>query len=184
MLLARESPLKLPENDLLLKINDSCKNTVFKTRLPLTLLIYHPLTLAMPVPMTPQQVRLVKQTWKLLREISPTVLGDVFYGRLFFKYPFLRPLFKGPMDDQYRKFFDMLSLIVARIDLPDNLGPEIAALGRSHQGYGVQPSHYEDVKAALLWTLEVGLGNDWNETVGQAWEACYDGLAKLMLAQE
>ncbi|MEO6617826.1 MAG: globin domain-containing protein [Dyadobacter sp.] len=134
--------------------------------------------------MTQQQVRLVKQTWKLLREVNPTLLGDVFYGRLFFMYPFLRPLFKGPMDAQYQKFFDMLSLIVSRIDLPDNLGQKIAALGRSHKEYGVQPTHYEDVKAALLWTLEVGLGNDWNEATKQAWEACYNGLAHLMLVPE
>lgn len=138
----------------------------------------------MPVPMTAQQVQLVKKTWKLLREVDPALLGDVFYGRLFFKYPFLRPLFKGPMDIQYQKFIDMLSLIVARIDRPDILMPEIAALAQSHKGYGVQPSHYEDVKDALLWTLEVGLGNDWNDAVKQAWEACYDGLAHLMLAQE
>ncbi|MEO6286004.1 MAG: globin domain-containing protein [Dyadobacter sp.] len=138
----------------------------------------------MTIPMTQQQVRLVKHTWKLLREVNPILLGDVFYGRLFFMYPFLRPLFKGPMDAQYRKFFDMLSLIVARIDLPDTLGQEIAALAQSHKGYGVQPSHYEDVKAALLWTLEVGLGNDWNDEVGKAWEACYNGLAHLMLAHE
>ena len=139
--------------------------------------------LLMHIPMTQQQVQLVKQTWKLLREVNPTLLGDVFYGRLFFKYPFLRPLFKGPMDAQHHKFFDMLSLIVARIDLPDTLVTEIAALARRHKGYGVQSSHYEDVKAALLWTLEVGLGNDWNNAVKEAWEACYDGLAQLMLAK-
>lgn len=133
--------------------------------------------------MTKQQVQLVKQSWKLLREVNPILLGDVFYGRLFFKYPFLRPLFKGPMDAQYRKFVDMLSFIVARIDLPDTLGPEIVALARSHRGYGVQPSHYEDVKDALLCTLEGGLGNDWNDAVKQAWESCYDVLTQLMLQE-
>ena len=138
----------------------------------------------MPIPMTKQQVQLVKQTWKLLREVNPALLGDVFYGRLFFKYPFLRPLFKGPMDSQYQKFVDMLSLIVARIDRPDMLVTEISALSRNHKGYGVQPSHYEDVKDALLWTLEGGLGNDWNDAVKQAWEACYDTLTQLMLEQE
>ncbi len=130
--------------------------------------------------MTQQQLDLVKQTWKLLRDIDPTIFGDVFYGRLFFTYPALRPLFKKPMEDQYQKFVDMLSLIVARIDQPDTLLPEIRTLGRTHQGYGVQPHHYQAVKDALLWTISRGLGSDWNDDVQQAWEACYDTLTQIM----
>ncbi|WP_018619542.1 globin domain-containing protein [Spirosoma luteum] len=134
--------------------------------------------------MTNQQIQLVKQTWKLLREVDPAVLGDVFYGRLFFKYPMLRPMFKGPMANQYQKFIDMLSIIVARIDRPDTIAQEIGAMARSHAGYGVQPHHYEDVKDALLWTLERGLGADWNADVQQAWIACYDALTHAMLQEE
>ncbi|WP_240625730.1 globin domain-containing protein [Spirosoma pollinicola] len=133
--------------------------------------------------MTQQQLQLVKQTWKLLREIEPAVLGDVFYRRLFFKYPALRPMFKGSMESQYQKFVDMLSIIVARLDRPDTVAQEIGLLARSHAGYGVQPSHYADVKEALLWTLERGLGLDWNTDVQQAWIACYDTLTQLMLEQ-
>lgn len=134
--------------------------------------------------MTKQQIQLVKQTWKLLREVDPAVLGDVFYGRLFFKYPMLRPMFKGPMANQYQKFIDMLSIIVARIDRPDTIAQEISAMARSHAGYGVQPHHYEDVKDALLWTLQQGLGPDWNVDVQQAWINCYDTLTHAMLQVE
>lgn len=131
--------------------------------------------------MTNQQLTLVKQTWKLLREVDPAVLGDVFYGRLFLQYPTLRPLFRGSMESQYQKFIDMLSIIVARLDRPDAVVEEISQLARSHQGYGVKPEHYTAVREALLWTLERGLGNDWNDGVQQAWEACYDSLTRLML---
>lgn len=134
--------------------------------------------------MTKLQLQLVKQTWRLLREIDPIVLGDVFYGRLFYKYPTLRPMFKGAMDVQYQKFVDMLSIIVARLDRPDTIAEEIRTLARSHAGYGVQPAHYEDVKDALLWTLERGLGSDWNADVQQAWIACYDALTNAMLKKE
>jgi hemoglobin-like flavoprotein len=133
--------------------------------------------------MTNHQLLLVKQTWKLLREVEPDVLGDVFYGRLFLKYPSLRPMFKGPMESQYQKFIDMLSLIVARLDRPEAVAGEISRLAHSHEGYGVKPAHYEDVKDALLWTLERGLGDDWNGDVQQAWEACYDSLTELILNQ-
>lgn len=131
--------------------------------------------------MTHSQLLLVKQSWKLLREIDPALLGDVFYGRLFMDYPALRLMFTGSMERQYQKFVDMLSIIVARLDRPDTIAQEIRDLARSHNEYGVKPEHYAPVKKALLWTLEKGLGNDWNDEVQQAWEACYDSLTRAML---
>jgi hemoglobin-like flavoprotein len=131
--------------------------------------------------MTNHQLLLVKQTWKLLRDVDPAVLGDVFYGRLFIKYPYLRSLFKGSMESQYERFVKMLSLIVARLDRPDTLTDEISQLARRHEAYGVKPEYYPAVREALMWTLERGLGTDWNEAVGQAWGACYDLLTRSML---
>lgn len=133
--------------------------------------------------MTNHQRQLVKKTWKLLRQVDPALLGDVFYGRLFITYPFLRSIFKGPMQSQYQKFIDMLSMIVARLDRPDTFAREIRLLAHSHKGYSVKPEHYGPVKDALLWTLERGLGNDWNSDVQQAWTVCYDILAQAMLKQ-
>ena len=131
--------------------------------------------------MTNQQLLLVKRTWKLLREVDPTLLGDVFYGRLFMQHPGCRALFTGPMESQYRKFTDMLSILVSRLDQPGAVAQEIRHLAIRHQGYGVKPHHYEPVREALLWTLEQGLGNDWNQAVREAWVACYDALTRLML---
>ena len=131
--------------------------------------------------MTNQQLQLVKQTWKLLREVDPAILGDVFYGRLFSQYPALRSMFKGSMESQYQKFIDMLSMIVARLDRPDTVAAEISQLAQSHAGYGVKPAHYVAVREALLWTLERGLGNDWNDDVQRAWIACYNVLTQSML---
>jgi len=134
--------------------------------------------------MTTHQLTLVKQSWTLLREVDPAVLGDVFYGRLFFNYPSLRPMFTGPMDRQYQKFIDMLSILVARLDRPQVVEQEISQLGQSHRHYGVKAEHYEPVKEALLWTLERGLGNDWNDDIRQGWIACYDRLTQAMLSSE
>jgi hemoglobin-like flavoprotein len=131
--------------------------------------------------MTSYQLHLVKQTWKLLREIDPAVLGDVFYGRLFFRYPTLRPMFSASLESQYERFVSMLSMIVARIDRPDTITPEISQLARRHEGYGVKPEHYQAVREALLWMLEKGLGNDWNDEVQQAWGTCYDSITQAML---
>jgi len=46
---------------------------------------------------------LVKQTWKLFREIDPRLVGDTFYSKLFNDTPSLRRMFPKNMNDQYRK---------------------------------------------------------------------------------
>ena len=51
-------------------------------------------------------------------------------------------MFKGPMESQYQKFIDMLSMIVARFDRPDTIALEVSQLARSHAGYGVKPEQY------------------------------------------
>ncbi|MFL6651077.1 MAG: globin domain-containing protein, partial [Sulfurifustaceae bacterium] len=53
-------------------------------------------------------------------------------------------------------------------------------LGRRHVRYGVQPSHYDTVAAALLWTLEQGLGADYTPETREAWTAVYTLLAGTM----
>jgi hemoglobin-like flavoprotein len=131
--------------------------------------------------MTTQQLQLVKQTWKLLRDVDPAILGDVFYRRLFMEYPELRALFKEPMETQYQKFVDTLSIIVARIDRPETVMTEINQMAERHIGYGVRPEHYAPVGEVLIWMLKTGLGTDWNTEVEAAWLACYQALTQIML---
>jgi hemoglobin-like flavoprotein len=131
--------------------------------------------------MTDQQIHLIKKTWRLLRDIDPQLLGDVFYKRLFLKHPSVRFMFKGPMEHQHQKFVSMLSFIVARLDHPEAVKSELVAMAKRHEGYGVKPAHYQPVGDALLWTLEQGLGREWTEEVAQAWQACYQTLTQAML---
>ena len=42
------------------------------------------------------------------------------------------------------------------------------ALGERHVGYKVTKPMYDTVGAALLWTLEQGLGEAWNDEVKEA----------------
>jgi hypothetical protein len=55
------------------------------------------------------------------------------------------------------------------LDHLEALVPTIADLGRRHARYGVTDGHYETVRAALLWTLEQGLGSKWTPDVKAAW---------------
>jgi len=51
-----------------------------------------------------------------------------------------------------------------------------------HAGYGVIESDYATVGAALLWTLEQGLGPAFTPDVKDAWTAAYRILSGTMLA--
>lgn len=131
--------------------------------------------------MTKDQILVVKQTWKIFREINPTVIGDVFYSKLFVEAPQVKHLFKTPRQEQSKKLIEMINLITARLERLDELTQEIKQLAVRHVGYGVKPSHYKSVGAALLWTLQQGLGKDWNKETQEAWEACYKVLSDTMI---
>ena len=54
---------------------------------------------------------------------------------------------------------------MASLNRLDALVPVVEDLGRRHAGYGVKDEHYDSVGAALLWTLERGLGKAWTPQV-------------------
>ena len=134
------------------------------------------------IAMTKEEIILIKRTWKLFREIDPAVVGDTFYSKLFIDNPSIRKMFPKDMNQQYQKIIDMLSTVVGRLDHLEDLSGEIAAMGQRHVSYGVKPAQYQKVGEALLWTLQQGLGNDWNEEVKEAWTKCYPTLSEAMIA--
>ncbi|MBN8678296.1 MAG: hypothetical protein J0M29_08730 [Chitinophagales bacterium] len=134
--------------------------------------------------MTKAQIQLIHHSWRLLKAIDPALVGDVFYSRLFFLYPKLRHMFPKKMEEQHQKLIDMLSHMVARLDQPEQLLPEIREMGKRHQGYGVKPEHFGMVADALLWTLERGLGSDWTPETAEAWKACYTLIVDNMLVKD
>jgi hemoglobin-like flavoprotein len=104
----------------------------------------------------------------------------LFYRRLFELDPSLERMFKGDMTEQRRKLMQMLTAAVKGLDRLDQLVPVVEDLGRRHAGYGVADAHYDTVGAALLWTLEKGLGNAFTAEVKDAWIAVYGLLAGTM----
>ena len=131
--------------------------------------------------MTESQIQTIRASWQIFRSIDPGLVGDVFYTHLFQDYPQLKALFTTSREIQSLKLVNMLHLIVSRIDNMNELKPEIEALGVRHVRYGVKHMHYEAVVNALLWTLQTGLGAEWNEEVKDAWETCYNEVASIMM---
>ena len=129
--------------------------------------------------MTPDAQRLVRASFA---KIAPNAAAAaaMFYDRLFVLDPSLRPLFKGNMAEQGRKLMTMIGTAVANLHRLHAIVPTVQDLGRRHAGYGVEPSHYQTVGAALLWTLEQGLGGDFTPETRQAWVDCYTTLASTM----
>ena len=130
--------------------------------------------------MTPTQKTLVQQSFKQVVPIADTA-ATIFYERLFVTTPALRPLFKGDLTEQKKKLVQMLAYCVAKLDAPDELLPAVRALGKRHVGYGVTDEHYQLVGAALLWTLEKGLGAAFTTDVNAAWTAVYQVLSTTMM---
>ena len=128
---------------------------------------------------TQAQVALVQHTFSLVAPIADDA-AILFYRRLFELDPGLQPLFTSDMAEQRKKLMQMLGVAVKGLDNVDRLVPVVEDLGRRHVSYGVKDEHYDTVGAALLWTLEQGLGDGFTPEVREAWTVVYDLLATTM----
>ncbi len=130
--------------------------------------------------LTPEQKQLVRSTWALVKPIQEDA-ARLFYGRLFEIDPSTKPLFASTdMAKQGKKLMQTINVAVAGLERLDAILPAVEALGRRHVGYGVREEHYESVGAALLWTLEQGLGEEFTPEVEEAWAETYWTLATVM----
>jgi hemoglobin-like flavoprotein len=129
--------------------------------------------------MTSEQKRLVQTTFAKVAPIADAAAG-MFYTRLFELDPALKPLFTTDITEQGRKLMKMLGMAVNGLDRLDQLVPVVQQLGARHKQYGVMDEHYDTVAAALLWTLEQGLGPEFTPDVKEAWAAVYGVLASTM----
>ncbi|MFG1227385.1 globin family protein [Xanthobacter wiegelii] len=131
--------------------------------------------------MTPSQIDLIQDSFRKVVPISDTAAA-LFYGRLFEIAPEVKPLFKGDMSLQGAKLMATLGLVVAGLNDLSKIVPAAESLARKHVGYGVKDEHYTPVGAALIWTLEQGLGPDFTPETKAAWIEAYAILSSVMIA--
>ena len=129
--------------------------------------------------MTPRQIELVQDSFKLVQPIAVDA-ARLFYNRLFEIDPSLRPMFRGDLDEQGRKLMQMIGVAVGSLRRLEQVLPAVEDLGRRHAGYGVRDGHYATVAAALLWTLEAGLGESFTAEVRDSWVAMYELVTAAM----
>jgi hemoglobin-like flavoprotein len=129
--------------------------------------------------MRPEEVELVKGTWKSILPIRDT-FGELFYRKLFELDPSLRALFKGDMKEQGRNLVAMISIAVRHLGTPETVLQALRELGRRHASYGVRDAHYDTVATALMLALGLSLGEAFTPAARQSWESAYDLLARTM----
>ncbi|GAB4033299.1 globin domain-containing protein [Spirosoma gilvum] len=136
--------------------------------------------------MTTNQVYLVQQSFTGIDSLSVNRIGSLFYSRLFYIAPELKPLFcRTSLTDQAQQLVEMLMYGVKRLDRPDSLVDILVQLARRHRQYGVEELQYMQfrMQEAMLWSLKRVLGYRWSVRMEEAWVACYTCLVELMLAE-
>lgn len=131
--------------------------------------------------MTPQQIALVRESFAKVVPIKEQAAA-LFYDRLFAIDPSTRALFRGDLKGQGAKLMAAIGAVVKSLDRIEAMLDEIRALARRHDRYGVREEHYGSVGAALLWTLEQGLGSDFTPAVRESWATAYGLLSSTMIA--
>src|SRR5580658_7991529 len=132
--------------------------------------------------MTPNQVKAIQESFAKVVPISEQAAA-LFYGRLFETAPALKPLFRGDMKEQGRKLMATLAVVVNGLGNIEQVLPAASALAKRHVGYGVKAADYAPVGAALLWTLERGLGAAWTPELAAAWGAAYGVVSEYMIGE-
>ncbi len=132
--------------------------------------------------MMADEVALIQASFAKVAPISEQAAA-LFYGRLFETTPEVKPLFRGDMAEQGRKLMATLAVVVKGLSNLESILPAASALAKRHVAYGVKPEHYAPVGAALLWTLERGLGAEWTPELAGAWTAAYTTLSGYMIRE-
>ena len=127
------------------------------------------------------QVQMVQDSFTKVAPIADTA-ASIFYDRLFTIAPEVKPMFAdADMAEQGKKLMTTIGIAVKGLTNLEKIVPTVQNLGVKHIDYGVKKEHFAIVGEALIFTLEKGLGDDWNEELKEAWATTYQILADTMI---
>lgn len=129
------------------------------------------------------QLELLQASFALLQE-RKTIFTDCFYTTLFADYPMVKPLFAHTdMNEQPKKLFASLVLVINNLTKPDVLRNALKALSTRHLKYGVLPEHYPMVGSTLVKAMAATLGERWTVDFAEAWTEAYQAIAEIMIKE-
>lgn len=126
---------------------------------------------------SPLQRLMIRRSFRVIAR-QPDFVAEQLYEHLFEIAPASRMLFACDMRQQGRKLMQMLALSVVGLDTPRTLISTIQELGQRHVGYGVTIRDYGAVGEALLYALQMTLGEDWTPDLNVAWLTFYEFIAE------
>jgi nitric oxide dioxygenase len=126
------------------------------------------------------QIALVQSSFEDVLPIADTA-GMLLYERIFTLVPQVRGLFADDIAPQAKRTIGAVKFAVERLGRLDEVAPYLVKLGARHVNYGVEPEHFPVVGAALMWTLEQGLGDTFTAEVRDAWAAAWEIVGGSML---
>ena len=129
---------------------------------------------------TSQQIELVQSSFQQVLPIAE-IAGELLYGRVFELAPETRALFEEDIRPQASRLMAAVKIAVDGLDRLEEVAPYLIKLGSRHVRYGVRPEHFEIGGAALLWTLEQGLGEAFTPDVREAWVEAWEIVAGAMV---
>jgi nitric oxide dioxygenase len=130
---------------------------------------------------TETQIAHVQSSFAHVLPMAETA-GLLFYERIFTLAPGTRSLFGDDIAVQAVRTMAAVKTAVDGLGNLDDVAPFLVRLGARHVRYGVRPEHFDVVGAALLWTLEQGLGDRFTPPVREAWAAAWNVIASAMLS--
>jgi len=124
---------------------------------------------------------LLRSTFEMVAPQADAV-AERFYDRMFRIYPQVKPLFVNTEPaHQRKKLMASIGAVVSLADKPDELGPVLDKLGRSHVDYRVEPHQYAYVSASLLATLAETFGDAWTPEASETWAEALRVVSDAMI---
>jgi hemoglobin-like flavoprotein len=130
--------------------------------------------------MTERQIEAIRSTFRMIEPTANSAMV-AFYERMFELDPTMRPMFRITVEEQGKKLAQVIAIVVKSLDRMEEILPAVRELGARHGQYGVTEQHYATGGAALLWTLEQGLGEAFTEEVKESWSLAYRTLTGAMM---
>ena len=129
--------------------------------------------------MTPQQIRLVRNSLAAAAPLRNRLAGT-FFAHLFAREPSLRFLFRGDLKVRGLELYEGLAAIVDSIDRLHPIVPALEWLAVRAGSRGVGERHFALIAAALVSTLEAGLGEAFTAEHREAWRAACRRVVDVM----
>lgn len=131
--------------------------------------------------MNPEQIRLVQTSFRQLAPDAPQ-LADLLFARWFQLDPAARRLFRTDLPTHKTRWTAVVAGLIHNLDPAGEWQRAAVELGERHRHYDAQPSHFDSLGVAFIWTLENGIGEQLTFEVLNAWVAFYRELSAAMQA--